>query len=108
VLESKDIELSDDGQRPIIKPLPEISLQPGEEKTINFVLKVGIKRGEADKITSQKRESAISTPILFSLKMPFFYYSKIDEKKPFKTSVTYEYRNYKDAPILLESIVDKE
>ncbi|MGA2331552.1 MAG: hypothetical protein ABSG75_07315 [Syntrophales bacterium] len=108
VLESKDIALGGDDQKPIIKPLPEISLQPGEEKIITFLLRVGMKRGEEDTITPEKREVAIVTPILFSLKMPFFYSSKIDEKKRFKTSVTYEYPNYKDAPILIESIVDKE
>lgn len=103
VVKSKNIKLSEDLQANI-KPLPEISLGPGERRNMGFNLRIGYSSLERGKTPSAPPDMKVAETIRFRITLPLTYSSDLDAKN-YRTNVTYEFPSFKEA-YLIESIYE--
>ncbi|MCP3931299.1 MAG: hypothetical protein GY705_19615 [Bacteroidetes bacterium] len=100
----RNLSFSDD-LKENIKPVPVISLGPGEKRFLKFHTRFGFKSGDNKRVRDNKIEVVVAENIKFRITLPLSYNSHIDGTKQFKTTVTYEFPNFKEA-YLLESIYE--
>ena len=101
---AKNISLSDDLMTNL-KALPVISLGPGEKRFIKFHSRIGFKSGNDENVKKNTTGVVIAESIKFRITLPLSYSSHMDDTKQFRTTVTYEFPNFREA-YLLESIYE--
>ncbi len=103
IVRSKNIKLSEDLVSNI-KPLPEISLGPGEKRNMGFNVRIGFSSLSQVEKPSGPPGMKIAETIRFRVTLPITYSSDF-EAKDFRTTVTYEFPSFKEA-FLIESIYE--
>lgn len=103
VVKSKDIKLSED-LISHIKSLPEISLGPGEKRNMGFNVRIGFSSLSQGVKPTEPTGIKVAETIRFRVTLPITYSSDLGAKD-FRTTVTYEFPNFKEA-FLIESIYE--
>lgn len=82
---------------------PVISIGPGENKIMSFYVPLEYRPSDKKNTVRESPRTIIWENIRFRVTIPLMYSSDIEEAKRFKTTVIYEFPNFKEARLLATS-----